>query len=113
MSAPLPMTSKLLRNGLQLAEMRDHLGRVPTADEIREAFNCSHATAMRYQAAVRGTRIGGRLPAACNEDRPAPARHAAGGQVTDAEARLMAEFGFTREAAAQVLAHERGEGAQA
>lgn len=113
MSAPLPMTSKLLRNGLQLAEMHQRLGRVPTTDEIRAAFNCSHATAMRYQAAVRGTRIGGRLPEACNDDQAGHGRGRPARPVTDAEARLMAEFGFTRDAAAQVLAHERGEGAPA
>jgi len=102
MNAPLPMTSKLVRVGLQLAEMRQSLGRVPTAEEIRAAFSCSKATAMRYQAAVRGTRIGWRLPAAS----PSSAQC----EISDAAAKLMAEFGFTREGAANVLAYESGEG---
>lgn len=99
MNGPLPITPKLVRVGLDLADLRTTLGRLPTTDEIQQRFGCSHATAARYLAALRGTRVGGRLPQAAEAPR-----------VSDAEARLMAEFGFTRAAAAQVLAYERGEG---
>ena len=99
MNGPLPMTPKLLRVGLDLADMRDTLGRLPSTAEIKQRFGCSRATAARYMAALRGTRVGGRLPHAT----PAP-------QISAAEDRLMAEFGFTRDKAAEVLAYDRGEG---
>lgn len=99
MNGPLPITPKLVRVGLDLADLRTTLGRLPSTAEIKERFDCSHATAARYLAALRGTRVGGRLPKATAEP-----------HVSDAEARLMAEFGFTRTKAAEVLAHERGEG---
>lgn len=108
--APLPMCPRLVLVGLRLADMRDHLGRVPTATEIQRAFRCSRATSERYLAAMLRKRRGHRLPGGSAATRAR--RHglvALPAPTNDAEAKLMAEFGFSHQVAAEVAAYDRGE----
>lgn len=100
------MTS-ILQRGIDLAQFAQRLGRTPSADELRVEFDVDRATAFRYRRVLRGKPPTGRR---ITRQRVRRAPTVPPRDISDAEAKLMAEFGFTREKAAEVLAYERGEG---